>query len=281
MKTRRGPSGRGGSRKSRNESRPVLERVEDRLLLTTFVVNNTADAGAGSLRDAITLSNGSTTALPNVISFGGLPGGLNTIAILSPLPQVTTSVTIDGTTAPGYVPAIHQPIVQVDGSKAGAGTLFDVAASKAVIRALNIDNFSGAAITLTSGTGDVVSGCYIGTDRAGTTAGINTGIGIINKTAAATIGGTTADQRNVITAVGTAVQFAAGSGTGSILGNYIGTNSSGTARLGTNNAANGVELDSLTNVVSGNLISGYGYGIQILNNANGNKVTGNLRATAL
>src|SRR5262249_32509921 len=102
MKTRRGPAGRGPSRKSRSFSRPVLERVEDRLLLTVFTVNNTSDDNVnpnpGSLRQAIIDSNNDTSSLPNQIVFD-LPTGLQTITPVAPFDDITQPVIIDGTTA--------------------------------------------------------------------------------------------------------------------------------------------------------------------------------------
>lgn len=69
----------------------------------TFVVTTAADSGPGSLRQAITDSNAAvtTSANPNAISFT-IPGaGVHTIALQTPLPQITQPTIIDGTTQPG------------------------------------------------------------------------------------------------------------------------------------------------------------------------------------
>ena len=59
--------------------RPRLECVEDRTLLSTFLVNTTADSGAGSLRQAILDSTASTFGT-STIDFA-IPGqGVQTIA---------------------------------------------------------------------------------------------------------------------------------------------------------------------------------------------------------
>jgi len=74
--------------------------MEDRTLLSSFVVSNTGDSGFGSLRQAIFDSDASTD-VNNVIEFC-IPGdGVQTIAPLSPLPAFTSPVTIDGTSQPG------------------------------------------------------------------------------------------------------------------------------------------------------------------------------------
>ena len=75
--------------------RPWLEAMEDRTLLSTLLVTNTADSGAGSLRQAILDSN-AATAGASVIDFA-IPGqGVQTIAPLSALPPITHAVLIDG-----------------------------------------------------------------------------------------------------------------------------------------------------------------------------------------
>src|SRR3954454_18975523 len=52
--------------------RPRLELMEDRTLLSTFIVNNTLDSGTGSLRQAILDSNAAFGA-KNTIDFD-IPG---------------------------------------------------------------------------------------------------------------------------------------------------------------------------------------------------------------
>lgn len=72
------------------------------LSAATFTVTNTADSGAGSLRQAILDANGS--AGPHTIQFA-IPGsGVHTIAPATPLPTITQTTTIDGFTQPGSSP---------------------------------------------------------------------------------------------------------------------------------------------------------------------------------
>src|SRR5207253_396761 len=66
---------------------------------TDFSVTNTADAGPGSLRQAINDAN--STVGPDTIRFN-IPGaGLQTISPLSPLSNITDQVTIEGYSQPG------------------------------------------------------------------------------------------------------------------------------------------------------------------------------------
>src|SRR6185369_974091 len=81
-----------------------------------FVVTNTADSGAGSLRQAIL--NANATPGRDVIQFS-IPGsGAHTITPLAPLPTITGAVWIDGTTQPGFN---GLPLIELNGVQAGAG----------------------------------------------------------------------------------------------------------------------------------------------------------------
>src|SRR5438034_1619367 len=80
----------------------ALEELESRCLLSVYGVTNTADIGAGSLRQAILDANAAPGA--DLITFN-LPGtGVQTIAPVTALPTITDSVTIDGYSQPGSSP---------------------------------------------------------------------------------------------------------------------------------------------------------------------------------
>src|SRR5271157_1695447 len=103
-------------------SRPSLEALETRQLLSTYAVINTNDSGAGSLRQAIINANkdtspddivfnipASTAPLLDVPVPGFDPGTQTwTITLQSPLPAITNTVSIDGyTEAPLGVPYFY------------------------------------------------------------------------------------------------------------------------------------------------------------------------------
>jgi hypothetical protein len=82
---------------------PRLEALEDRTALSVFAVTNVADAGPGSLRQAILDSN--ADAGPDTITFQIGGGGVQTIRPTSQLPALTNPVVIDGTSQPGHAGA--------------------------------------------------------------------------------------------------------------------------------------------------------------------------------
>src|SRR4030095_995083 len=86
-------------------ARSRFDSLEGRLLLATFTVTTTSDAGAGSLREAVVQANASADGgggAADRIGFD-IPGsGTQTIAPLSALPASTGRVVIDGTSQPGY-----------------------------------------------------------------------------------------------------------------------------------------------------------------------------------
>lgn len=71
----------------------------------TFTVTNAADAGTGTLREAIILSNANGFAETDVINFN-LPGN-RTITLASPLPPIVTSLIIDGFSQPGAALSVN------------------------------------------------------------------------------------------------------------------------------------------------------------------------------
>src|SRR5688572_11728900 len=90
--------------------KPDLEVLEDRTLPSVFMVTETADGGAGSLRQAILDANANIGR--DTISFNIGGSGPYSIRPLTPLPAIVDSVVIDGSTQPGYV---SSPLVELAG----------------------------------------------------------------------------------------------------------------------------------------------------------------------
>jgi len=230
----------GGARRSpARAANPLLYRsnggcrsepLEGRVLLATFTVTTTADDGTGSLRQAIVEAN--TTVEPDSIHFA-IPGAeeVRTIRPLSPLPVVSGPTTIDGTTQPGYA---GRPVVELDGSLAGPSTDgLTVNVGPSVVRGLAVNRFSRHGVLI--GGADVhLEACHVGVTPAGDRAADNgaAGVRVTGGPTGVVVGGTAAQQRNVISANGRAGVLVTATGTTNVLGNYIGTDASGAAPLG-------------------------------------------------
>jgi uncharacterized repeat protein (TIGR01451 family) len=272
--------------RGRRMRRPRLETLEPRTLLSIFTVTTTADAGAGSLRAAVVGANAAGGA--STIQFN-IPGaGVHTISPASPLPAITATVTIDGGTQPGYSGA---PLIELRGDAAGTNSIqgIDFTAPNSIARDLAVNRFSGNGVFFDIGADNgLVAGCFLGTDPSGTIALGNQSNGIRIRSYHVTVGGSAAADRNILSGnsgYGVAVDpFIIGPPiTGNVvIGNYIGTDVTGTVGLGNKNGGveftngsahgtvggsgpgegnliagngnNGVELDSDNSLVAGNLI---------------------------
>ena len=220
-------------RLGRSTFRPALEMMEERAILSTLVVNTTSDldragglpVGQESLRQAIEDVNADST--PDVIEFNLGSGGHQTITLTSALPAITNTVSIDGTSQPGFTdssqgivrsglppgfspgPAwsLDQPLVEISGNGLDIN-LLDLQAPNCVVKGLVLNDIAsgglGAAID-DEGGGAVIQSNYIGTDWTGTVASptgtipgqTSVQIGIHAGTSGL-IGGTAPGQGNVI-----------------------------------------------------------------------------------
>lgn len=210
----------------------------------TYTVTNTNDTGDNSLRWAIESANGNSVS--DVINFNipiSDPGydsvtGVFTIQPVSPLPELTEQVVIDGYTQPGSQPATDVSnavlMIVLDGvsSMGHLGLLsIDPGASACEIRGLVISNYERNGIFIESGAnGNVIEGNYIGTDYTGTVGQPNLNCGIFIKSSNNRIGGTTPDARNLISynAQGGITIYGSAASGNQVLGNLIGTDVSGT-----------------------------------------------------
>lgn len=290
---------------SRTVQAPDRNRPEYQSVQATFTVTSDADSGAGSLREAIDAANASPGLDAIEFAIGG-GGTYAEIFILTRLPHLTDPVTINGDTqgcdtSQGLcirldgAPLVDTPefdggLVLFGGSTTLHGLLFT--------RFYRADGIPAIQVYSASNT---VTGCYFGTDRTGMvtdpdgTPGsgdeLGNGFGLVISTDLAVnnqaavdnvIGGSTAAERNVIagsTESGISVTQP-DTMNNLIIGNYLGTNASGTAPLG--NGAVGILLGSNThhNTVKDNLASGNeSGGIKLQSDVTENLITGNLAGT--
>lgn len=260
----------------RASSRPVILAIVSLALAAapahaaTFDVTNTADAGVGSLRQAITDANAS--ALPDRIQFAIAGDGPHVITPLSPLPALTDTVSIDGGSQPGTTCDVWPPTLRVvlDGSQAGVTSGLVLNGDDSTVRGLVIHSFEESGILVSSADDAVIQCNFLGTDTTGLVALGNGLNGVrIEFSQNATVGGALDAERNLIsgnTWDGVAIyQDSEGS---EVIGNAIGTDATGYAALPNDN--NGVLVRSPEVTVggpgplAGNLISGNaGHGIAI------------------
>ena len=248
-----------------------------------LVVTNKNDSGAGSLRQAIEDAN--NTPGPDSIHFNITSATPYNITPASALPALTETVTIDGTTQPGYA---GEPIVGLVGTSAGSANGLGLLAPGCEIRGLGINRFNGNGIQIQSSS-NVVAGCYVGTSLDGTIKRANTAAGVaILQGQGNRIGGTEAADRNLISGNQTGLYIAGNSARGNVVqGNLIGTDAAGTASLG--NANNGILLAGPANLIGGtnvaarNIISGNGQSGLYINDgfASNNWVCGNFIGTKI
>jgi len=218
---------------------------------------NTNDSGQGSLRQWITNANtlGGETSLAQAGRTAGVEssifmlrttdanysGGVWTITPSSALPTLTASnMVLDGLTQSGaaagnlWAGTPHTLVVSLSGSNAGLA----VTGTDVTVRGLVIGGTSGAGITATSSTRFTLRTSYIGLNAAGTAAN-NTGSACValSSSASTEIGGLGTGDGNVLagTSGSLGVMITINRDTDlAVRGNFIGSNASGLAKVGSN-----------------------------------------------
>jgi hypothetical protein len=220
--------------------------------------NNTIGGGAG-MRNVISGNGGFGVTLsgPNLTG--------NTIS------SNYIGVAVDGSTK------VANGLAGVNVDQAFGNTVGGTTAGAANVISGNGED--GVVISGASATGNVVSGNKIGTDRTGATAVGNAWHGVRALSDQNTIGGTTANEPNLISENGlSGVNL--GGNSNLVLGNFIGTNAAGTAaipnKVGVVIRGNQNEVGG-TGEGAGNLISGNKEGVHIV--GSNNVVDGNLIGT--
>ena len=229
------------------------------IVASPFVVTNTNNSGIGSLRQAILNANAKPGSDTIVFDIPG--SGVQTISPASPLPTITETATIDGTTQPGFA---GTPIIELDGTGAGAATNgLTLSASDIVVRGLVINRFGGVGIQANSSQ-NLIEGDFLGTDPTGTMGRGNTLDGIrLNDASSNHIIG------NLISANGidqdaAGINLEANDSNNTIAGNKIGTDVSGNRALG--NSLHGIFVGSGS---SNNMIGGPTYNDRNVISGNG------------
>lgn len=221
----------------------------------TYTVTNTADAGSGSLRAAITSANAyaGTSTIDFNITGGSVPYSIN---LTTALPALSKTITIDGTTQPagGYTGV--EPKITVKGNRLSTGISygFDIVSDAAVIKGMTIRDFYLAAIRLDGNSDD----CVIEKNviyNVGEIGNPTVGHGILNR------GGRTIIKGNSI-----GLNIAAASGLGCTgAGIYIADVRGVEAVIGSNSVPSDINM----------IAHNGGQGVAVVNGARLNKISGN------
>ena len=256
------------------------------------------DTGTGTctLRAAIQTSN--AVAGADMVAFDLVGAGPHTITPATPLPSITDTITIDGYTQPGSLRntlAVGNNAdlrIVVSGSTAGGVAGLDLSGSTGSrVSGLVVNGFSdgfSSGSGIVAGPQSLIDGNFIGTDVTGAVSQPNFhGVSLPSVDNVA-VGGTAPGSRNLISGnTNFGVYLIDDADANQIVGNYIGTDRTGTAALGNNYgvvlaATGGARLND--NVIggavtgAGNVVSGNVVGVRV-DFADDTSVLGNLIGT--
>jgi hypothetical protein len=185
----------------------------------TFTVTNTNDSGAGSLRQAILDAN---AAVNSTVEFS-IGTGLQTINVLTPLPEIADTVVVDGGS---QSPSSSLPAIEVNASAmTGSGAVFTV---RGRLESVTVNHFTGTGIEARGAAH--VSGCLVGLNAAGTAVAGGGAVGILVSNATAP--GVTIGSVLHNTVSGNAIGVEVTSGPALIHGTWIGSSAKGFALPG-------------------------------------------------
>jgi len=236
----------------------------------TYIVTNTKDTGAGSLRQAILDAN--SRVGPHTVVFNmaaGIEGhnsdtGVWTIRPQSKLPDINMAGTvIDGTSQTAYIGGDSNPEgpeIEIDGSQCGEVTGLILFSTDIHIHHIAVNRFMSGQIVVHRDRCQI-TGCYIGISATGDVhfkdqMGISsTGISVYSAVDVV-IGGAGENDRNIISGnTSNGITLSGGSQNCRIENNYIGLNQSGSGMLG-NYVGIRVSSQSRRTLIIGNVISG-------------------------
>jgi hypothetical protein len=226
---------------------------------SVFMVTTTNDTGDGSLRKAILDANANPGT--DIIDFA-IPGvGVQTIFPMMKLPNITDPVLIDGSSQPGYA---GTPLIVLDGTDFTGFDLLDVFANECVVRGLAFEHVRAGTGLVLYGDNNTIVGNYFGLEPSGTSASVIDYNGVIVLGAFNRVGGALTHNRNFFAGTTSPAIALSGSGaSGNVIeGNFIGTDVSGTVKVGTRSESilviNGATDDTIGGTASGsgNVCSG-------------------------
>jgi parallel beta-helix repeat protein len=236
-----------------------------------FVVTNQSDYFPGSLHAAVAAAN-ATPEMDRIVFNLPITGLRIPLPYDGRLPIITAPVEIDGNTQPNPGGRASVELFSNINDRPSDGIVIKDT-TNCVIRGLTLRGFPGIALHIIGGGGHIIQGNYVGTDINGTTARGNLeGIWVENSVSNL-IGGALPGQGNVISANTYRGIFFNQSSYNWALGNFLGTDASGTATLNAPFSASGFVVGIMNwgwdNVIGGlapgegNVISGNPTGIWV------------------
>jgi hypothetical protein len=269
-----------------SRTRLAVEALEDRVVLSPFVVINNFDSGPGSLRQAMLDANANQGHVTIDFKIPTTLGNPVSIWVSTPLPPIKfDSVVLDGTTENGYA---GKPLVWLEAPYRNTAAGLTISrASNCDIKGLAISAGNGAGICIDGGSDNVVESDWLGFASGRALYPNKDGVDLINNASQNRIGGTTAAARNVISGnLRDGILIDSYCHFNVVEGDYIGTDPTGATSLGnqrhgvtvngTNNQIGG-SISGTRNVISGNFLYGveiFGAGTVVQGNLIGTDVTG-------
>ncbi len=246
-----------------------IANVSPALATISLQVTTVNDAGPGSLRQAILDANllpiGTTAAIDFTVA--------GTITLAADLPEISSRVIIDGTSAPGYLPG-GAPVVTLD-CASHQGLRFASGSDDSSVLGLAVGNAGGNGVTISANRVTLNSN-YIGVTPAGAAFG-NEGDGVYlapdshHNVIGLNAAGASGALSNLISGNRGAGLRMVRSSNNTVVSNRIGTNAAGSAAIP--NLHGGIEMTSGSdrNQIGGTLFVDSNTGIA--NNPTGTKGT--------
>jgi CSLREA domain-containing protein len=275
-------------------------------ITVTSTADVTANDGVCTLREAIVAANTNTAsgaaagecaagaAGLDTIVFAISGAGVQTIAPVSALPLISEAVFINGYSQLGSSPNTNalsggiNAVLLIELNETGAVGGLVINAAGTTVRGLILNRGTGADKITVNASNVTIAGNFIGTNPAGTVVlpGSSGGFAIRQLQGSNNlIGGPAAADRNLLSGDLQGPIIVENGDNTQIVGNYIGTDVTGTLPLNTGSSQLGVRIlggvpfVTTNTTISGNLISGNAGGGAFITSPGGGFIQGNLIGT--
>lgn len=249
------------------------DHVDTAAITIADLVLNPGTDGKISLREAMRAVNQTANdGEPDQIRFAIDGEGIHEIRLTESL-VFTEAVSIDGFTQPGSTESTPTIVIRGAHFAGGSQDLIHLDSGNSTVRGLSLVNSDGAAIRIGAHDGNVVVGNWIGIRPDGSVDENALGV-VVSGSTNTTIGGQTANERNLLTGNSlAAVWITSSARQTTIQGNFFGTDSSGSNVVDSGNIGISISDGSSQTLIGGdesgqgNLIAGFDWGIAVSSSA--------------